>query len=118
LSMDVRPFLNREYHSNVLDRLNAVSPNASCNISYVSYQVSGRIWCKHVAPSTHPFHNMMKGQTRLHCRSTQAASRSSGAWHQKMLPNILHGCPLDTSSSFAIKNFVPDIFDQTSYNLS
>jgi hypothetical protein len=26
-SMDVRPFLNREYHSNVLDRLNAVYPN-------------------------------------------------------------------------------------------
>jgi hypothetical protein len=34
-SMDVRPFLNREYHSHVLDRLNAVSPNACCSISYL-----------------------------------------------------------------------------------
>jgi hypothetical protein len=32
-SMDVRPFLNLEYNSNVLDRLNAVSPNACCSIS-------------------------------------------------------------------------------------
>jgi hypothetical protein len=54
---DVRPFLNREYHSNVLDRLNAVSPNACCSISYVS----GRTWWKHVVPSTHPFHNTTEG---------------------------------------------------------
>jgi hypothetical protein len=85
-----------------------------------SYQVSGRIWCKHVAPSTHPFHNTMEGQTRLHCRSThsrmsQAAIRSSGMWHQEMLPSILHGCHFDTISSFSIKNSVPDDFDQTSY---
>jgi hypothetical protein len=38
--MNVRPFLNREYHSNVLDRLNAVSLNACCSISYVSVAVS------------------------------------------------------------------------------
>jgi hypothetical protein len=113
----------REYPSNVLDRLNAVSPNARCSISYVSVAVlpsSGRTWCKHVAPSTHPFHNTTKGQTRLHCRSThsrlsQAAIRSSGMWRQEMLPSILHGYHFDTISSFSIKNFVPDIFDQTLY---
>jgi hypothetical protein len=74
-SMDVRPFLNWEYHSNVLDRLSAVSSNACCSISYISvavYQVSGRTLCKHVAPSTHPFHNTMEGQTRLHCTSTHS----------------------------------------------
>jgi hypothetical protein len=38
-SMDVQPFLNREYHSNVFDRLNAVSLNACCNISYVSVAI-------------------------------------------------------------------------------
>jgi hypothetical protein len=43
-SMDVRPFLNREYHSNVLDRLNAVSPNACCSISYVSVAVLPSFW--------------------------------------------------------------------------
>jgi hypothetical protein len=43
-SMDVRPFLNREYHSNVLDRLNAVSPNACCSISYVSVAVLPGFW--------------------------------------------------------------------------
>jgi hypothetical protein len=32
-----------------------------------------------------------------------------------MLPSILHGCHFDTISSFSIKNFVPDIFDQISY---
>jgi hypothetical protein len=56
----------------------------------------------------------------LHCRSThsrlsQAAIRSSGMWCQEMLPSILHGCHFDTISSFSIKNFVPDIFDQTSF---
>jgi hypothetical protein len=43
-SMDVRPFLNREYHSNVLDRLNAVSSNACCSISYVSVAVLPSFW--------------------------------------------------------------------------
>jgi hypothetical protein len=43
-SMDVRRFLNREYHSNVLDRLNAVSPNACCSISYVSVAVWRSFW--------------------------------------------------------------------------
>jgi hypothetical protein len=43
-SMDVRPFLNREYHSHVLDRLNSVSPNACCSISYVSVAVSPSFW--------------------------------------------------------------------------
>jgi hypothetical protein len=43
-SMDVRPFLNQEYHSNVLDRLNAVSPNACCSISHVSVAVSPSFW--------------------------------------------------------------------------
>jgi hypothetical protein len=85
-----------------------------------SYQVSGRTCCKHVAPSTHPFHNTIEGQTRLHYRSTcswlsQAVSCSSGMWHQEMLPSIPCGCHFDTISSFSIKNFVPDIFDQTSY---
>jgi hypothetical protein len=42
--MDVRPFLNREYHPNVLDRLNAVSPNACCSISYVSVAVLPSFW--------------------------------------------------------------------------
>jgi hypothetical protein len=84
-----------------------------------SYQVSGRTWCKHVAPSTHPFHNTTEGQTRLNCRSThsglsQAATRSSGMWRQEMFPSILHGCHLDTISSFSIENVVPGIFDQTS----
>jgi hypothetical protein len=85
-----------------------------------SYQVSGRTWCKHIAPSTHPFYNTTEGQIRLHFRSThsrlsQAAIRSSGIWRQEMLPSTLHGCHFDTISSFSIKNFVPDIFDQTSY---
>jgi hypothetical protein len=43
-SMDVRPFLNREYHSNVLDRLNAVSQNVCCSISYVSVAVLPSFW--------------------------------------------------------------------------
>jgi hypothetical protein len=43
-SMDVRPFLNREYHSNILDRLNAVSRNACCSISYVSVAVFPSFW--------------------------------------------------------------------------
>jgi hypothetical protein len=42
--MDVRPFLNREYHSNVLDRLNAVSPNACCSISHISVAVFPSFW--------------------------------------------------------------------------
>jgi hypothetical protein len=42
-SVDVRPFLNWEYHSNVLDRLNAISPNA-CSISYVSVAVLPSFW--------------------------------------------------------------------------
>jgi hypothetical protein len=88
-SMDVRPFLNREYHSNVLERLNAVSPNACCSISYVSVAVLPSFWQMHVAPSTNPFHNTTEGQTRLHCRSThsrlsQAAIRSYGMWRQVM----------------------------------
>jgi hypothetical protein len=82
---------------------------AFCTFLWPSYQVSGRTWCKHVAPSTHPFHNTTEGQTRLNCRSThsrlsQAASRSSGMWRQEMLPSILHGCHLDTISSFSFKN--------------
>jgi hypothetical protein len=43
-SMDVRPFLSLEYHSNVLDRLNAVSSNACCSISYVSVAVLPSFW--------------------------------------------------------------------------
>jgi hypothetical protein len=42
--MDMRPFLNWEYHSVVLDRLNAVSPNACCSISYVSVAVKPSFW--------------------------------------------------------------------------
>jgi hypothetical protein len=85
-----------------------------------SCQVSGRTWCKHVAPSTHPFHNTTEGQIRLQCRSnhsrlSQAAIHSSGIWRLEMLPSILHCCHFDTISSFSSKQFVPDIFDQTSY---
>jgi hypothetical protein len=43
-SMDVRTFLNREYHSNVLDRLNDISPNACCSILYVSVAVLPSFW--------------------------------------------------------------------------
>jgi hypothetical protein len=43
-SMDMRPFLNRKYYSNILDRLNAVSPNACCSISYVSVAVLPSFW--------------------------------------------------------------------------
>jgi hypothetical protein len=43
-SMDMWPFLNQEYHSNVLDRLNAVSPNTCCSISYVSVAVLPSFW--------------------------------------------------------------------------
>jgi hypothetical protein len=43
-SMDVRPFLNQEYHSNILDRLNAVSPNACCSISCVSVAILPSFW--------------------------------------------------------------------------
>jgi hypothetical protein len=38
------PFLNREYYSNVLDQLNAVSPNACCSISYVSVAILPSFW--------------------------------------------------------------------------
>jgi hypothetical protein len=44
LSMDVRPFLSRVYHSSVLNRLNAVSPNACCSISYVYVAVLPSFW--------------------------------------------------------------------------
>jgi hypothetical protein len=44
LSMDVRPFLNWEYHSNVLDQLNAVPPDACRSISYVSVAVLPSFW--------------------------------------------------------------------------
>jgi hypothetical protein len=43
-SMDVRPFLNRKYHSNVLGRLTAVSSDACCSISYDSVTVSPSFW--------------------------------------------------------------------------
>jgi hypothetical protein len=43
-SMDVQAFSNREYHSNVLDRLNAVSPNACCSVSYISVAVLPSFW--------------------------------------------------------------------------
>jgi hypothetical protein len=35
-------------------------------------------------------------------------------WRQEMLPSTLHGCHFDTTGSFSIQNFVPDIFYQTS----
>jgi hypothetical protein len=40
----VWPFLNREYHSNVFDWLNAVSPDVRCSISYVSVAVLPSFW--------------------------------------------------------------------------
>jgi hypothetical protein len=72
-----------------------------------SYQVCGRTSCKHVAPSTHPFHNTTEGQTRLHCRSTHsrlspAVIRSSGTWRQETLPSTLHACHFNTMSSISI----------------
>jgi hypothetical protein len=36
---EVQPFLKWEYHSDVLDKLNAISLNACCNISYDSVAV-------------------------------------------------------------------------------
>jgi hypothetical protein len=36
-------------------------------------------------------------------------------WRQEMLPSILHGRHFNTIGGFSFKNFVPDIFDQTSY---
>jgi hypothetical protein len=118
-SMDVRPFLNREYHSNVLDLLNAVSPYACCSISHVSAVVLPSFW-QNLMQTRCSFNNNTEGQTRLHCRSThsrlsQASIRFSGIWRQEMMPSILRGCHFDTISSFCIKNFVPNIFDQTSY---
>jgi hypothetical protein len=87
-----------------------------CTFLWSSYQVSGRTSCKHVALSTHPFHNMMEGQAQLptHSRLSQVATSSSGMWRQEMLPSILHGFHFDTISSFSFQYFVPDIFDQTS----
>jgi hypothetical protein len=38
-------------------------------------------------------------------------------WRQEMLSSILHGCHFDTISSFSSKNFVPDIFYLTSYDV-
>jgi hypothetical protein len=120
--MDVWPFLNWEYHSNVLDQLNSVSPNACYSISYVSVAILPSFW-QNLMQARCSFNTSISqydGQTRLHCRSThsrlsQAAILSSGMWRQEMLSSILHGCHFDTISSFSIKNFVPDIFDQTSY---
>jgi hypothetical protein len=105
-SMDVWPFLNREYHSNILDRLNAVSTNAYCSISYVSVAISLSFWQSlmqtHCSFST-SISQYNGGKKWLHCRSThsrlsQAATRSSGMWHQEMLPSVLHGCHFNTTS--------------------
>jgi len=41
-SKDRRPFLKREYHSNVFNRLRKDSPKAACSISYVSAPVIPR----------------------------------------------------------------------------
>jgi hypothetical protein len=111
-SMDTQPFLNREYHWNVLDRLNAVCPNACCSISYVSVAVLPSFW-QNLMQTRCSFNTSVsqydgEGQTRLHCRSThsrlsQTAIRSSGTWRQEMLPSILRGCHFDTISSFSIK---------------
>jgi hypothetical protein len=62
----------------------------------------------------------LEGVAKSHCRSThsrlsQAATCSSGMWCQEMLPSILHDFHFDIISSFSIKNFVPDISDQTLY---
>jgi uncharacterized membrane protein YccF (DUF307 family) len=43
-SMDMQPFLNQVYHSNVLDQLNTVSVNACCCISYVSVAILSSLW--------------------------------------------------------------------------
>jgi hypothetical protein len=42
--MDMWPFLNQEYQSNVLDWLNTVSPNACCSIPYVSVAIWPSFW--------------------------------------------------------------------------
>jgi len=41
-SKDLRPLLQREYHSNVFDRLRQDSPKAACSISYISAPVFTR----------------------------------------------------------------------------
>jgi hypothetical protein len=114
----LRPFLNREYHSNILDRLNAVSPNTCCSISYVSVAVLPSFW-QNLMQTRCSFNTSIsqydEGQTRLHCRSThsrlsQASTRSSGMWRQGMLPSILNGCHFYTISSFFIKKFCPGYF--------
>jgi hypothetical protein len=84
---------------NVLGRLNTVSPNACCCISYVSVAILPSFW-----------QNLMQ----THCSFNTSATRSSGMWRKEMLPSILHGCHFDTISSFS-KNVAPYIFDQTSY---
>jgi hypothetical protein len=83
-SMDVRPFLNWEYHSNVLDRLNAVSVNACCSISYVSLAVLPSFW-QNLMQTRCSFntsiHNTTEAQTRLDCRSTHSRLTSESSCH-------------------------------------
>jgi hypothetical protein len=117
--IEVQWFLKWEYHSDVLGQFSSVSLNVCCSISSISMAVLQsfrRTYCKHIAPSTHPFHSVTGGKTRLHCRSThpwlnEPTTRFSGMWCQTMLLNILRGCHFDMSS-FAIRNSVPDNFDQ------
>jgi hypothetical protein len=112
-SMDVWQFLNREYHSNVFDRQNAVSPNACCSISYVSVAVLPSFW-QNLLLTRCSFNTSLSqydGGTNTiallinsHSRLSQTATRSSGVWRPEMLPSILHGCHFDSISSFSLKN--------------
>jgi hypothetical protein len=115
-SMDVQPFLNRWYHSSVLDRINAVSPNACCNISYVSVAVLPSFW-QNLMQTRCSFNTSISqhdGGTNtialyIKSRLSLAAIRSSGMWRQEMFPSIWHGCHFVTISSFSI-NFCPGYF--------
>jgi hypothetical protein len=73
--MDMQPFLNQEYHSNVLDRLNAVSPNVCCSISYVSVAVLPSFW-QNLMQTRCSFNTSISqydgGRNTIHCRSSHS----------------------------------------------
>jgi hypothetical protein len=109
--MDVQAFLNREYYSDVLDRLMAVPPNA-CSIVCVSVAVSPSFW-QNLMQTCCSFNTSISqydGGTNtialwINSLKSKASSHPpSGMWRQKMLPSILHGCHYDTISSFSIKS--------------
>jgi hypothetical protein len=93
-----------------LGRLNAVSPNACCRISYVSVAVLQSFWqnfiktrCSFNTSSSQYDRGTNTIALEINSRLIQAAIRSSGMWRQDMLHSILHGCYFDTISSFSKK---------------